>query len=166
MLAPHMAKWAERTLGPKRLAGITDTICRDAEKILDDPSYSPLNPIRQIAALNAALCNGAAALYTTVNYGDIPSPGNGLPNPPTPSAPKTEAEMRTWSPWAASAKDSQTWQQWLEATRRALADAEKAGTWNPEGNLPVDATWLDKYKWPLVLGLSAGVVGLVLLVRK
>jgi hypothetical protein len=150
-------------IGRRSLGAIDDTICVDAEKIVADPNYGWLtHPIKYIAAFNRALCNGGASLYSTIKYGNIPSPGDGLPSPLIPpGAPKTKEEILNWNPDSLSLRDAEQFEAWKEETRDAIIKMDQTGEYNPDGSLLPSADFLNKYKYALI----AGAVGLFLFIE-
>jgi hypothetical protein len=105
--------------------------------------------------LNGDLASYPAHRYECLQYGSIPAPGTAAPR-----APQTAAQMTdgTWSP-----EDSlNRGRDYAAATNAKIEAAIADGSYNPSGNLPVDATWLDQYKWPLIAA-AAGIGTLVLL---
>jgi hypothetical protein len=88
-----------------------------------------------------------ANAYQCAQYGTMPAPGI-----VTPNAPQTADEMTgAWTPGQAE----NTGADYAAATDAAIAAAIATGTYNPAGNLPVTATWLDTYKWPIIAAAAA-----------
>lgn len=97
-----------------------------------------------------------AYLYQCNTYGSLPSTGT-----PTIPAPQTEVQMTTPGAWTPD-QATNTGQDWAAATNANIDAAIANGGYNPAGNSPFTATWLDTYKWPLIIG-AVGIGGLILI---
>ena len=105
-----------------------------------------------------------ADVYQRLQYGQIPAPGSGLPPPPPPPAPETKEEVVNWTPQLSEQRAREDWITWAAESRAAIAAAEAAGTYSPEGRLPLKASDLPSGDWWLVAGaVAVGVLGVVLL---
>lgn len=112
-----------------------------------------------------------ANFYEKMQYGDIPMPAA----PPAPPAPQTEEELSAWTPERLEAAYGPAWTQWAQSQRAAIAEAEREGTYTPQGSFPGTYTaWESTVaglkstlgsNWYLWVG-GAVVVGFLLLSRK
>lgn len=107
--------------------------------------------------------DAAAEAYETLTYKEIPAPGKaGFPTPPAPGVPAsalTPAVNLADLQLEASAATQKNFEVWKEATRQAIFDAEKTGSYNPDPWV----TYSDiedlakKATTPMGLGLIAAV---------
>lgn len=107
-----------------------------------------------------------ADLYSQVQYGTIPAPSGS----PQIEAPQTQVQMTTpgaWTPDLASGDIA----AWNARNQAMIAEAERAGTYTPQGKLPWTATqaanafggvmdWL-----PWVAG-GIGVIAVLVLIKR
>ena len=132
--------------------------CDDAYANVQNKSMSPMNPLKQVSALNLLACRAFVGGYAQVNYGTITNPERILAKLPPPVAPRTEEEMKTWNPEMMDTANAAAFEKWKQEARDLIAADEAAGTYDPEGNLPFDMEFLNKYKWYLAAGALALVV--------
>lgn len=114
--------------------------------------WSLLNPV---AWMGGCIVPDAANVYEKIEYGHIPRPGE-LPAPPVPGV------VPLGQSPAITAADMDAWKQ---AQAAAIQAAEDSGSYNPAGNLPMNAIdfekfWNDYGTWVLLGG--AGLAGLLL----
>jgi hypothetical protein len=104
-----------------------------------DSGWSLLNPV---AWFGGCAARDAANVYEAVQYGSIPRPQD-LPGPPAPSVPDASVQNQAAvTPPGVTAAD---WAAWTQSQRDAIQSAVDAGSYNPSGNLPVNAIDLSTF---------------------
>ena len=91
----------------------------------------------------------AADIYSRIEYGTIPGPTL----PAAPAAPQTQAEMTTPGAWTPDQAAAPTLPQTAADTQAAIKAAQAAGTYNPSGNLPINAS--GTVNWAVVAVVAA-----------
>lgn len=138
------------------LAGITDMTCAKILQ-LKDSGYGLLNPALAPALfVSGAVCQYAGAAYGQVQYGSIPDDvvNKGLPSP---SAPETIEQMTVAGAWTPE-QSAPDYAGFILAAQREIETDTSLDQYNPDGNLPTTAVFLDTYKWWMIGGAVALLV--------
>lgn len=141
VLAPHVAKLAEKHLGPKALGDVTWVDLW----LWSNPVTASLAPGLTNTTYGQAILQSAGLLKT-------PTPSI-TPNAQVPAAPMTEAKMKSWSPDDLAEATAQRGAQYRIDS--AFVRSANASSDRPDAEM----TWI----W---VALAASAVGVILLLRR
>jgi hypothetical protein len=111
-----------------------------------------------------ALTSALAALYERMQYGGIPR----VQTAPTPAAPQTQEQLTVPDAWTTDDSIASSFEAWKKQYDDSVQAAEDSGTYNPDGNLPLDASGNLNFSASALVWWAAigGIVALLWLTRR